>query len=511
MRWLWIIAPLLLIGVPLAMRPTVRDHHGPMVVVITPHGEAARLEFGTAFARWSEQRTGTAIAIDWRTPGGSGDIERLLRARFAGNLREAGIDPKAAVDPTNDGATTAAGTARAAFLSSSVGSGIDILWGGGEFTHRRLANAGFLVDGGAQRRHPEWFTPEIMPQEVAGEVIWDKQGRFYGACLAVFGIVSHHERLLRAGITQPPASWADLADPRLLGAVVVADPTRSAAVLSGLERLLQGAMQRTPKDLGRGWDEGWGLILRIAGNARRVTDGASSAVREVVRGDAAAAMAIDFHARSEIEWAASEDAVGGRSGTRAVFLSAAAGTSVSADPIAILRGAPNRSGAELLVDFILSVEGQRVWNYRPGSVGGPQRWALRRLPVRRDSYTADERTFMSDPTVDPYALAEGFTYRASWTAPQRPVLAAMIRAALLDPHKELVAAWTAVVRAGGPQRVPDAWAALATPPVAYAEASIIAKRWRAGEPLTQAQDRRRWTDAAIVRYRQVIALTEAGR
>ncbi|MFM2090911.1 MAG: hypothetical protein RLZZ127_1400, partial [Planctomycetota bacterium] len=422
-RWLWIAAPLLLLAVPVALRPERRGHDGPVVTVITPHGEAARLEFATAFARWSRERTGAAIAIDWRTPGGSGDIERLLRARFKGALADAGIDAAAAMDQRLDGATSAAGAARAAFLASTLSTGIDVLWGGGEFTHRQLANAGFLVDGGVQARHPDWFTHEVMPQEVAGEVIWDPRGRFYGACLAVFGIVGHRERLRQASFGRDPDSWADLADPRLAGQVVIADPTRSAAVLSGLERLVQGAMQRSPDDLERGWREGWGVILRMAANARRITDGASPAVREVVRGDAAAAMAIDFHARSEIEWAAQEDAAGGRSGTRAVFLAAAAGTSVSADPIAILRGAPNRAGAELLVDFVLSPEGQRIWNFRPGTPGGPERWALRRMPVRRDAYAAAERVHMADPTVDPYALAEGFRYRPAWTAPHRPALA----------------------------------------------------------------------------------------
>jgi iron(III) transport system substrate-binding protein len=510
-RWLWILAPALLVLVPVLLRPAAERPSGRTVTVITPHGEAARLEFASAFAAWSRERTGAAIAIDWRTPGGSGDIERLLRARFAGALREAGIDPAAAVDATHDGATTAAGAARAAFLASHLGAGIDILWGGGEFTHRRLAGAGFLVDGGVQQRHPEWFDPAIMPQEVAGEVIWDRAGRYYGSCLAVFGIVSHTGRLAAAGIDAPPSSWADLADPRLRDRIVIADPTRSAAVLTGLERLIQTEMQRTPDDLEAGWRAGWSVILRMTANARRITDGASPAVREVVRGDGAAAMAIDFHARSEIEWAAAEDRAGGRSGTRAVFLAAAAGTSVSADPIAILRGAPDRAGAELLVDFILSPEGQRLWNFRPGTPGGPQRWALRRMPVRRDSYGEAERVHMSDPTVDPYALAEGFRYRPAWTAPHRPVLEKLVRSALIDPHRELVAAWSAVLAAGGPERVPAAWAELSAAPLGHAETAALAKAWRGRPALAIAGERRAMTEAAVERYRRARALAEAGR
>ena len=71
--------------------------------------------------------------------------------------------------------------------------------------------------------------------------------------------------------------------------------------------LSPGASVRAPATaapalLDAGWAQGMGLIKRIAGNARLVTDSASKVPRDVGRGDAIAGMCIDFYGRSEAEW-----------------------------------------------------------------------------------------------------------------------------------------------------------------------------------------------------------------
>ena len=85
------------------------------------------------------------------------------------------------------------------------------------------------------------------------------------------------------------------------------------------------------------------------------------------------------------------------------FVSPPGGTAYSVDPIALLRGAPNRELGIAFMEYVLSPEGQKLWNFKPETPGGPARFALRRLPVRRDFYAQEEwKPFRSDPDASPY-------------------------------------------------------------------------------------------------------------
>jgi hypothetical protein len=116
----------------------------------------------------------------------------------------------------------------------------------------------------------------------------------------------------------------------------------------------------------------------------------------------------------------------------------------------MLRGAPNPEAARIFMEFVLSMEGQKLWNYRVGTPGGPIRYALRRLPVRRDIYVPEFTQYFSDPEVRPYEEAKFFTYHESWTGPLFGPLRFIIRVMCLDSHDEQAAAWKALIEAGFP-------------------------------------------------------------
>jgi iron(III) transport system substrate-binding protein len=503
-----IALPVCLLALPFALRPAQRPDPTQQVVVITPHGEAIRAEFGAAFASWAKRELGLEAGIDWRTPGGTGDIVRYLDDRY-GEAFTARF--KRTSRSFNDAKST--GTDRADFLASEIGIGIDVFFGGGEFPHRQQAAKGYLVDAGLQREHPAWFAEAIVPGELSGERMYDPQGRYYGACISAFGIAVHRDRLAALVPPGPIESWRDLADGRLCGAVIVADPSRSGAIATACERVLQSELAAaavdpdhpTPAELEAGWQAGWDVLRRIAANAAWVSDGASKAVRAVARGEVAAGMCIDFHARAESEW--TQLASGA---PRLDFVMPRAGTSLSADPIALLRGAPHRSLAVAFMRFVLSPEGQRLWNYKVGEPGGPVRYALRRLPIRRDLYSAEHRPHMSDPEVDPFADAARFTYRGRLTGPLFSLIAPLAKGAIFDPREELVAAWRAILAAGGPNRVPQAMAAFSHLGVTYAEAAPMLARIQA-DPLVRLEQTRRWAEAARQRYSESRRLAEEGR
>jgi len=88
-----------------------------------------------------------------------------------------------------------------------------------------------------------------------------------------------------------------------------------------------------------------------------------------------------------------------------------------------------------------------------GTAGGPERYALRRLPVRRDFYDDDGlKELRSDPTVNPYDEAGVMVYHPEWTGGLFREMAFVIRAVCMDAHPELVDAWREITAVGRPPR-----------------------------------------------------------
>lgn len=135
------------------------------------------------------------------------------------------------------------------------------------------------------------------------------------------------------------------------------------------------------------------------------------------------------------------------------FVAPRGGTTNAVDPIAVLRGAPHREVAELFLEYTLTVEGQNLWGFTPGSAGGPERYALRRLPVRRDFYERAERKAQrSDPDAAPFSDPNPLVYHPAWTAHLFRELAFVVRVMALESHAELTAAWRAIGEAPEPAR-----------------------------------------------------------
>lgn len=206
------------------------------------------------------------------------------------------------------------------------------------------------------------------------------------------------------------------------------------------------------------------------------------------------------------------------------YVTPAGGSSVSADPISLLRGAPHRELAVRFMTFVLRPEGQRLWTYATGTPGGPAKFALRRLPIRRDFYPSDDPVIqaaadrharfavddLGDPAVNPYALAREFTYRPRWTARHFNVHRDLIRAMCLDSAHELKQAWEMIVAHGGPDALPEAMAALQRLPDTPAPIT-----WRTARTVTRSVPRidymREWTVFFRRSYAEARRLAGEGR
>ncbi len=531
-----IMLVLVILGVPYALRPArqVLPADALTLTMISPHNEAIRFEYQQAFNRWHQEHYGKAIRIDWRTVGATSVIAQYLASEYVAAFRaywtdtldrtwtpaiEAGFANRR-LDPNrpNEGTPEEVVEARRIFLTSNVGVGIDVFFGGGWYDHNKQARIGNTVGAGIAENHPELRDPNVMPHRASGEELYDEHDRYYGCCLTCFGICYNLDVLERLGIERTPKQWHDLADPRFLGEIGLADPTRSGSSTKAFEMLIQQQIaERLAKlsaadpstkpdaDLEKaaaaeGFWDGMRLIQRIAANARYFSNNASKVPIDVVQGNAAAGMCIDFYGRFE----AGMDAE--RSGVAHMgYITPVGGSSVSADPISLLRGAPHGELARRFVYFCLTEEGQKLWSYRVGAPGGPIKYALRRLPIRRDLYTPEHLQYSTDPNVRPYELAEAFTYDYRWTAKLFDFMRLFIRTMCIDTHDELTAAWRAILDAGGPEACPEAVARMQRMPVTYAQTFQLPLR----DKLKAVQLAREWDQHFREAYIEARGLAEA--
>ena len=124
---------------------------------------------------------------------------------------------------------------------------------------------------------------------------------------------------------------------------------------------------------------------------------------------------------------------------------------MSADPIAVLKGAPHEAIAQEFVKFCLGRDAQKLWFQKPGSPGGPKDRALHRTPIRMDMYEPDILAMTTIPEVLPYQDEGNFTYDRELTGKVFNTLRKLVKAMCIDSHEEMKEAWQAIIAAGMPQ------------------------------------------------------------
>ncbi len=484
----------------------------PELVIVTPHNEAIRQEFAEGFSHWHQAKYGRPVRIDWRVIGGTTEIMRYLASEYASSAKrffkgqhipwpvngaEVVLSRKR---PEASDAWPLWLAFRTCDAPNEISCRMDLFFGGGVYDHEKAEKQGLTVPAWGEAGPPVGLFEdasgrELIPREMMGEV-WRGQA-FYGSVLSAFGICYNADRLSDLGITQPPAAWEDLADPRYFGHLGLADPTKSASVAKAFEMIIHaqcakavasagftpemirhyetrlsvsglGPGQSPPEELRtyqaaieKGWLEGLRLLRRIGVNARYFTDSAAKVPIDVGLGAAAAGIAIDFFGRLEAELSAPP---GGR--PVMAYVTPVGGSSVTADPVSLLRGAPHRQLAVRFIEYLLGEEGQRLWDYRVGTSGGPRRFTLRRLPIRRDFYPSADPVLLAaferhrqcladplwQPDVDAYRLGQSFLYEPRWTGVHFGIQRDLIRAMCMDSGDELKSAWRTIQRRGGPEK-----------------------------------------------------------
>lgn len=409
------------------------------LVVITPHQEAIRREFAEAFGRYYKEQYGKTVSIDYRTFGAS-DIVKYFDERNKTTFKSTGTYE------------------------------IDLAWGGGDFLFDvQLKKPGYL----APLKLDAAFMKDVYPTPTLGGLpLYDADPKtgpaWFGTALSSFGIVYNRDVLKSLGVPEPK-TWRDLADPRLAGWVALVDPTRSASAKQAymviVERAMADAAARGQSE-DSGWADGVGLIRQISANARLYTDSSSVAPIMVSQGEAAAGMAIDFYGRSQAN-AVGNDRMG--------YVEPENATIVNPDPIALVTGAPHRELAEQFIRFVLSPEGQLLWNTKAGAPGGPRQSSLRRLPIRQDLYLPALTANYTDQ-VNPFVAASSFN-KSNVREATFPILGELIQASCIDLLDDLVS--TRRILLASPTQAAELDARLGRFPFDQKEAKERMAKWKA--------------------------------
>ncbi|MSR44760.1 MAG: extracellular solute-binding protein [Phycisphaerales bacterium] len=379
----------------LAYRGTPRRSTERTLVIVTPHNEQIREEFSSGFIRWHEREYGEAVSVAWNTPGGTTEIRRMLIAQYESAMRH----------------------------NQPVGGDADILFGGGSYEYETLSRPLKVVVDGSEHQTTilqpcDWLTPQALDEiyghnAVDGRPIYDAKLHWFGVALSSFGIVSNTQQCAEHSV-EVPDRWADLADPRFFEAVALVNPAQSGSVATAFETILQRL----------GWKRGWQVLRRAAANSNQITASSSVTPTTVADGESWTGIAIDFYGRYEVQ-SLSDEAV--RTGIATIdrlsFCTPKGESVVDADPVAILRGAPNPELAKRFVQFCLSMEGQMLWQlpHGEGDLCGyprPRQYSLRRMPARRAAYDCCKECFMDqiNPFEDQAPLVSDRNFR-SFVAP----------------------------------------------------------------------------------------------
>jgi iron(III) transport system substrate-binding protein len=420
-RTLVVLALVVILGLPWLYRPraTVHPDNALRLVVITPHVEQLRIEFARGFSEWHEANFGAPVFIDYRQPGGTSEIRRQLMAQYESAIKRGNIAPDGSCPP---------GTMP-----------YDLLFGGGSFEHDQVrkgvtvsldgkeVNVSLSVPAGfSQQQLDTWFGTNA----IGSTFLYEPGQHWISVVLSSFGMLYNRDLLEKLDVPEP-RTWDDLTNPKLTGWLGLADPRLSGSVATTFESILNNL----------GWEHGWRTLRAMSANSQYFAATSTKTPLDVSSGESAAGLAIDFYGRYQVQ--AVREHLGAAGRDRLEYVDPAGQVYIDPDPISILRGGPNPELAKRFIEYVLTDQGQSVWQMRakgedaPQEALGPRRFELRRLPAKRSMYDKYFDLFIDK--VNPFEIASQAESRG-W----RSMIAPLMGSFAIDIHHDMVKAWRAM-------------------------------------------------------------------
>jgi iron(III) transport system substrate-binding protein len=359
------------------------------LIAISPHNTDIENEYEAAFSLYHAREYGETVSIEWRDVGGGASaILHHLR-----NIYE-----------------------------NSDESGIDIVWGGGDYNFTKMAEEGIL-----QEMTLAADTLENIPASFGGLEMCDDKRRWCGSAVSGFGIFYNKQLLERIGLPMP-SRWEDLGAPKFYNLVGLADPMQSGSAAASYEMIVQSEDS---------WQSGWAQLLSILGNAKKFYAGAGDAAEALPSGEVAVTTCIDFYGTNRVA----------KYPQVLVYMSPKGQTAFNPDPIAILKNPPSPLLAQRMIDFVLSQDGQALWALPVGHPKGPARVALGRQPIRKDVYEKYEGQ-LSPMIVNPYSVGQTMTVDTELWSMSYGLLRHLVWAASVKNLDQLKAAKQKLIDSG---------------------------------------------------------------
>ncbi len=435
-----------ILGIPFVLRPAQEKEAAgkdvQTLIIVTPHVQQIRREFGAGFDRWHFRKYGQHARVDWRGPLGTTEIIQLLESQYNAAIKshryELRGDPK-----------------KPEFVMPPGTIGIDMVFGGGTFDHGRIKTGikttipgpdGKPLEVSCSMSAPAGFDPKDLealfgPNKCGSQNLYDPDQHWIGVALSAFGIVFNRDVLASLNIPEP-RTFADLTDPRLSGRVALADPRQSGSIATSFDSILSN----------QGWDRGWRILREMSANTRYFTYSSTKPPIDVAAGEAAEGLAIDFYGRGQAQSVMLPGQTPQTS--RVGYVDPAGSVYIDADPCSILRGGPHPDLAKRFIEFCLSDEGQALWQFHAvstpqgasnpigeeGKPLGPEQYELRRAPARRAMYEKYMAYFVDQS--DPFKLASDVAPKG-W----RSSIGVMMGAFAIDTADDQRAAWAVLNRA----------------------------------------------------------------
>jgi len=309
---------------------------------------------------------------------------------------------------------------------------VDVAWGGGPTLFDTLIDFDLL----APLEEGSYALERVneMNDTIAGGSMkrFDGHGRvlWVAAAISSFGFTVNNDFLADAQLPVPN-KWEDIANETY--GKLLPQPSTSMGNAPGTTsntRIYEIIIQAF------GWDEGWRILTRMAGNAG-IYGGSVETQNAVEQGDVGVGMSIDFYGyTSQIDY------------PNCQYILPEGQSIINGDPIALVYKSQHKDAAQDFIGWVLSPEGQSIWlNER-----------INRMPVRPDAFQTEKGQQRSDlytlfnNTISnvgiPFSDEVAISYEQS--------LMYYFEAVLKNEHEALAGlagAWTEIVKAKAEQRI----------------------------------------------------------
>ncbi|MEM0378184.1 MAG: ABC transporter substrate-binding protein [Thermosphaera sp.] len=390
--------------------------------------------------------------------------------------------------------------------AKSLGTPIDVAWGGGPTLFNNMYTMGYLQSIN-YTIHPSHYAIlyelSKIPSRIAGaeSYIVDSEGNivWIGASVSSFGFTVNKDVLNRYQVPIP-RKWADLASPEyakfLPDAHIIgtADPTMSTSNTRIFEIILQA----------KGWEEGWKILTLLAANA--IIYSGSGDVRDaVIRGEIGVGTTIDFYGYMAMNTNPSCE-----------YVIPANESIVNADPIALLKDSRYPVHAAAFVAWVLS------------EYGGQQIWLdndINRLPINPNVFNTPAGQQRQDlyQALQNIQQAGGIIFNETLSAKWVDSVVNYFKATLVNAHGDLTPVWGQIASAYLQGRISKEWFdylvwyiskpleftdPLTNNTVTFTVDYAIAINPYMSQAAIQGTLRRMWEDLARQRYREALDLLQ---